>query len=80
MCLVDNSRTVFDSNSQLSYNVINNFIKNLLNVKYSDCIDLLSKLHTFRAYSIIGFALKGHPNWVLGGFGEEGLRYLVGTP
>jgi len=28
--------------------------KNLLNVKSSDCIDLLSKLHTSRAYSKIG--------------------------
>ena len=33
--------------------VLNNFIINLLNVKSSDCIDLLSKLHTW-AYSKIG--------------------------
>ena len=34
MCLVGHIRTVFDSNAQLIYmlDVLNNFIKNLLNV------------------------------------------------
>ena len=54
MCLADHIRTVFDSNSQFPFDVLNNFIKNLLNVKSSDCIYLLSKLHTSRAYSKIG--------------------------
>jgi len=31
------------------FDVLNNLINNLLNVKCSDCIDLLSKLHTSRA-------------------------------
>ena len=52
---MDHIRTVFDSLFTISiFDVLNNFIKNLLNVKSSDCIDLLSKLHTSRAYSKVG--------------------------
>ena len=54
MCLVGHSRTVLDSSSQFPYLIFKQLHKNLLNVKSSDCIDFLSKLHTSRAYSKIG--------------------------